>query len=259
MYVDEAGDHGGCTEAETRVGSRYLCLLGVVIDQGNSYTELERQLNELKEAHLQVEPENLCILHREDILHKRGAFHLLRDDACRSAFDDGLISWIQNGDFRMISIVIDKATHGAKTYRALTHPYHYCLEALLERYCGFLEQMKAVGDVMAEARGRSEDKALAQRFRQFYRAGSAYTSMKRAQETLTTSELKLKNKAANITGLQLADVLAHPIKRDTLVAYGKLESRGGPYADRIAAAVANKYNCHFSQGQVRGYGQKLLV
>ena len=69
---------------------------------------------------------------------------------------------------------------------------------------------------MAESRGGSEDRALAAEYRLAYSDGTQYMSSQTAQNALTSGEIKLKPKRQNIPGLQLADLLAHPVGRDVL-------------------------------------------
>ena len=70
-------------------------------------------------------------------------------------------------------------------------------------------------------------------------------------------ELKLivKPKRNNIAGLQLADLLAHPSRREILLEHAKIEDpREDLFADKLVPILAEKY-----YGRVgRVYGKKLL-
>ena len=77
--------------------------------------------------------------------------------------------------------------------------------------------------------------------------------------TLTSRELKVKPKSLNIAGLQIADILAHPVKRDVLLDRGRVDSLGGAFADRIIAAAKAKYNHQRYDGRIRGFGRILLT
>lgn len=65
---------------------------------------------------------------------------------------------IEETQFVLFSVVLDKQTHQAADYRKIKDDYHCCVEALLERYCGRMRKMNLVGDVMAESRGGSQDR-----------------------------------------------------------------------------------------------------
>src|SRR3989442_616514 len=70
---------------------------------------------------------------------------------------------------------------------------------------------------MAEARGGREDMALKEAYQLIYKNGATYPSLLTrdlAQRTLTSKHIKLKPKALNVAGLQLADVFAHPVNPD---------------------------------------------
>jgi len=89
-------------------------------------------------------------------------------------------------------------------------PYHYCQEVLLERYVLWLERKGAVGDVMAESRGGREDRRLKDSFNRIWLEGTRYVPANQFAARLTSRQLKVKTKANNIAGLQLADLIAHP-------------------------------------------------
>ena len=259
LYIDETGDHTRSTSETDPVGRRYLCLLGVMVRMGEDYTRLQAAVEEAKRAHLPYDSATPPILHRKDILRRRGPFHVLRDDSIRTAFDDALIELIDTTPFTIFGVVIDKFSHGSRTYRHLTHAYHYCLTAMLERYCGLLGFLGAVGDVLVEARGKREDMTLKEEFRSIWKNGTFYMPGSLAQMTLTSRELKVKPKSLNIAGLQIADILAHPVKRDVLLDRGRVDSLGGAFADRIIAAAKAKYNHQRYDGRIRGFGRILLT
>ena len=191
-------------------------------------------------------------------MQHRGPFTCLQDETKRLKFDADLVALLTDVPYRLIAVTIDKSQHGTKAYRSLCHPYHYCLHAVLERFCGRLDRLNKTGHVMAEARGRVEDRLLQEAYRGVYKNGTSYLKAPVAQKTLVSSELEIRNKNENIGGLQLADMLAHPANRDVLVAYGRLECLGSPFTETIAKAIKSKYNKKFSDGQIKGYGRILL-
>jgi hypothetical protein len=78
------------------------------------------------------------------------------------------------------------------------------------------------------------------------------------QAALTSRQLKLKQKSANISGLQLADVLCHPVKQYVLQEYGFVGSEDvGDFAKQLHLIVAKKFNAHLYDGRVEGYGYVL--
>jgi len=78
------------------------------------------------------------------------------------------------------------------------------------------------------------------------------------QSALTSSELKLKPKSANISGLQLADLLGHPVKEVVLKRFGHLSEDLAPFAQRLTGAIESKFNRHLYDGRLDGYGMVLF-
>jgi hypothetical protein len=260
LYIDETGDHSPCVDSTAPVGSRYLGLVGVMI-KAEDYEAFASGLEEFKRKHLPYDSDDPPILHRADIVNTRGAFSRLMQQDRRDAFDGDLLEFISRAPFRIIGIVIDKLTHGRAGHRALSHPYHYCLLAMLERYCGLLQLQKNTGDVIVESRGGAEDRAFEEAYSDLYQNGSGsrgYLSKATAQQTLTSKKPKLKKKDQNIAGLQLADLIAHTVTRDTLIRNQRLAVWTSPFAEALAAVIQSKYNCLLSTGRIAGYGRTLL-
>ncbi len=255
LYIDETGDH--FRTDPTDLGKRYLGLIGVCFDR-DPYLKFQGDLEDFKRKHLPYDPDDPPILHRKDIVNHHGSFRVLMDEGKRAAFDAGLLELFKAAQFRIVAVVIDKHSHLQKTYRSLTHPYHYCLEALLERYCGWLAFTNRRGDVVAEARGKIENEAFQEAYESVWERGTRWMQTSKVQATLTSKHAKIKPKYLNIAGLQLADLLAHPLTRDVLAAEGRLQDCGSSFASDIANVAKAKYNRQMFDGRIRGYGRVLL-
>jgi len=107
---------------------------------------------------------------------------------------------------------------------------------------------------MAESRGGKEDRRLKLSFRRLWEKGTDYVSFKLFQSVFTSRELKVKPKANNIAGLQLADLLAHPSRNEILRENGLLTKPLAPFAQQVIAILQRKYDC---QGG-RVFGRKFL-
>ena len=77
------------------------------------------------------------------------------------------------------------------------------------------------------------------------------------QAALTSREIKLKQKSANVAGLQLADLLGHPAKQWVLRHHGLLTDPEPPFAQRLMHIVRAKFNRHLYDGRIDGYGMVL--
>lgn len=258
LYLDEAGDHAPCPSEGAPIGKRYLGLVGVILERGQGCSTVAASLEALKVRHFKNDPDDPVILHREDIKNRRGAFAVLQDQRRREAFDDDVIDLLDKSPLRVIAVVIDKLTHAAATHRRLKHPYHYCLLAMLQRYCGWFQMKGSTGDVMVEARGKVEDQLFKKAYEAMWAEGGPYLPRSTTRQTLSSKHVKMKTKAHNIPGLQFADILAHPLTRDVLVAYSRVPDRGGAFADRVCVAVEPKYNRHLYQNRINGYGRVIL-
>lgn len=247
LYMDESGDH--VFRDVTEPAHRFLCLLGCWF-RNPDYLQFNKALEDFKARHLPHHPDDPVILHREDMVNARKAFKVLRDEAVRSKFDAELLQVIAEAEFKVIAVVIDKATLRAQYGEAAAHPYHLGLGFVLQRYAGYLNHINRVGDVMAEARGNKEDQLLMESYTRVYTRGVWATSANYFQSALSSRELKLKQKHANISGLQLADLLGHPVKQWILQRYKLIDQDLGPFAQRLVQVVEPKFNRHLYKGRI---------
>jgi hypothetical protein len=252
LYLDESGDH--VFRATEEIAHRFLGLLGCWF-QNVAYLQFHEEMEAFKKRFFHHHPDNPVILHREDIINRRKAFKILQDEQKRAEFDAELLNLIQTADFRVVSVVIDKAALRASFGESAGHPYHIGLGFVLQRFAGYLNHINRVGDVMAESRGGREDDLLQDSYTRVYEHGAwAVTSAEFFQSALTSSQLKLREKKANISGLQLADLIAHPAKLWVLRYYGLLDEVPTPFADRLMKAVEEKFNRQIYTGKIEGYG-----
>lgn len=250
LYIDESGDHVFRKLEDPH--HRFLCLLGCWFAD-NDYVRFQQELEALKQRHLPHNPDEPLILHREDIVNQRGAFWRFRDWAAREAFDTDLLALIRHGEFRVVAVVIDKKALQDR-YPTPAHPYHLAMGFLLQRYCGYLNHINRRGDVMAESRGKVENGLLMDSYARHHARGAWHMRAEAFQRALTTHELKVKPKTANIAGLQLADLLANPFRRYVLIEQGCLTEPLGPFSEKMVAAALPKLNRHLYDGRIAGYG-----
>lgn len=255
LYIDESGDH--TYKSLDDPSHRYLALLGIWFKQDDDYILFADDLEAFKRNIFGPRPDKPVILHRSDIINYKGSFGILRKSDIHEKFDNGLLAIINKARFRMVCITIDKQMHKDK-YMSPFHPYHYCLAAMLDRYSGWLNYKNAIGDVMAESRGKEEDLQLMEAYRRVYESGTLMYSHEHHQRALTSKEIKLRKKSINNPGLQLADLLAYPVKQACLIEKGKIADPGDNFGKRVYANVKAKFNSHESRGQIEGYGQVCL-
>jgi len=90
-----------------------------------------------------------------------------------------------------------------------------------------------------------------------YESGTQWRDRDFFCNALTSRKLKLKPKAANIAGLQLADLLAYPSKQEILKSERRID-RLASFCKQICQTVQDKYNQHIHHGKVEGYGKIFL-
>jgi Protein of unknown function (DUF3800) len=256
LFIDESGDH--TFNLMERDEHRYLALVGVWFEMEQSYKSFEQGLVELKGEVFGWAPGQTPLpLHRYDLVQRRGAFGALRDEQRNRLFEARLLELVANADFQIACATIDKSSHASKTYRRLYHPYHYCLAVLLERYTGWLTRSNGLGDVLVESRGKTEDRELKSAFGATVQHGTRFRGPAQFQAVLTSKDVKLRKKSADIAGLQLADLLAYPLRREMI----HTSRRSAPPADfssRLLDAVEPKLHRHTASGRIERYGKTWL-
>jgi hypothetical protein len=143
----------------------------------------------------------------------------------------------------LIAAVIDKAKHVAR-YTEPADPYSIALTFCMERLQRFLqERSQAIGTthLQVECRGKTEDARLELAFRRICDGGNAVGTMNNLQ-------IRFMDKKHNSTGLQLADLVAHPIGR-------KIINPAQP--NRAYDVIEQKFR-RSATGTISGYGLKIF-
>ncbi len=229
MYVDESGDHVMEPSKWSSPDARYLGLTGVVMDSEVYRTRTHPEFEALKQEFFPHDPDEPVVLVRNRIIKKLGPFGELRDPELAAHWEQRIIRFLNNHASQIFTVVIDKQAHQGRTGSAASHPYHYCAAVLTERYGDWLRNAGATGDVMMESRGRREDMDFRAGFSRFMLGSLPETQ--ESQRKTGSSLLRLKSKENNITGLQLADLVAYPSMR------GILLENGFPLANPPSAAT----------------------
>jgi hypothetical protein len=252
LYIDEVGNPD--LENSENPNHRFLSLTGVIVDIAYVQDRLHPGMEALKNRYFGSHPDDPVILHRKEIVNRRYPFQVLRDPQIEAAFNADLLRLLRVWEYRIITVCLDKKKHH-ETYATWRYdPYHYCLAILLERFSFWLNRQSTRGDVMAESRGGKEDMRLKRSFASLWERGTEYVEPQQFQATLTSRELKVKPKTANVAGLQLADLIAHPSRCEILYEQGLLGRSLGPFARQIIEILQEKYD----RDKGRMYGKKFL-
>jgi len=237
VFVDESGDHGLKT---IDPGYPVFVLVFCIIRKTDYARKLLPALTEFKFRHF---THDQVILHEREIRKDMGEFAFLRDRVRKEAFLNELTDLIAGHELTVIASAIRKdALVGL--YRNPENPYQMALGFGLERIQIWLEKRTRGGErtpVILERRGPREDEELEREFRRICE-GRNFTGR------TFPFEPRFVPKAANIPGLQLADLIARPIGRHVL----------DPRQENRAYEVIQKKLDRNPAGQVRGWGLKIF-
>jgi hypothetical protein len=236
IFIDEVGTHDmkSCDVAT----ERYLGLTGVIMRLAYEQDEFTSCISALKMACFGTQN---IVLHRRDIVNKTTPFEALLNPAIQVQFDSELMKLPAESPYRVFTAVLDKKEHAVRYRVWRFHPYHYCLTVTLERYVQWLERTHTVGDVMAESRGKKENMQLEAAYRYLYKNGTDHVPANVFQQRLSSKELKLQPKSANVAGLQLVDLIANPSCRG-LICSKTQQAMTAPFGKMVLAVLnKNKY------------------
>lgn len=162
-------------------------------------------------------------MHSRSIRRWEGEFSFLQDTLRRSALYEGINALIDGLRVRLYAVVIDKVRL-QKRFLVQLNPYDVSMSQLLSIICG---PPRIVGvnrpnvvKIVAESRGKLEDRQLQSEYQNFRSGGLSGYGAKgiqyRRRQTvrrLFPERVEFAKKSRVIAGLELADLLAYPIGR----------------------------------------------
>ncbi|MCS3453884.1 hypothetical protein M2222_009211 [Bradyrhizobium elkanii] len=183
------------------------------------------------------------VLHGHEIRKATGDFNILLNPKTRASFIDRVTALIGEAEFTLIAAVIDKKKHVEK-YSAPADPYSIALGFCMERLQRLLmekNQAAKMTHLQVECRGRTEDARLELEFRRICDGANAVGKM-------PNLDIRFMDKKHNSTGLQLADLVAHPIGRHVIKP---------DQPNRAYDALKSKFRAA-PNGKIEGYGLKVF-
>jgi len=254
IYIDEVGNNDLSSSSDPN--HRYLNLTGIVFELDYVKNTVQKEIEELKKKFFDPHPDEPIIFHRKELVNKKYPFEILKNPEKEASFNKDLLGLLQNLDYKIISVLIDKLEHTQKYSTWKYDPYHYCMEVLVERFYFLLKGLDSTGDLMIESRGGKEDIRLKKSFRKIMESGTHFIESNKLQNIITTKELKVKPKMLNISGLQLADLIAHPTRRYIFRFYGIEEGKKYVFGDQIIEIIKTKF--YEGKDGIEGHGIKIL-
>jgi hypothetical protein len=231
MFIDDTGLVTNLTSNNPQ--QRFAGITGVILRWDYLSDTFDSSLIKLKQKHFGLNDKGRPpILHLRQIKKGDGAFASLRNAATRKKWQIDCLKMYEAASYSVISVGVDKVAF----YHA--HPnwegsiYELLVGNAIERYFYFL-RYGGCGDVMAEAINKDMDHELKKLYRRFYEQGTDHIPANRLQKVLTSTEIKIQPKEADIQGLQLADMLA-----STCLSHLRRIYASGPVYDDFAMEVA---------------------
>lgn len=201
IYVDESGDHS----LEVVYEEHPVFVLAFCIFKKSDYAKIVA--SSICTLKFDFWGHDSIVLHIHKIRKPKDDFSILANLSAMQKFTDSLNSLISDAPFTIISTIIDKRQLKNR-YTAPQNPYHLGLLFCLERASRFLEernQRMQITHLVVEGRGKKEDSDLELEFR--------HIKDKTSSNGLAKFEIQFADKRVNSAGLQIADLVAHPIGR----------------------------------------------
>ena len=257
MYIDESGSHYYSIGNKNDEKDRYLCLLGVIISEEENERYFDPAWSDLRGIFTE-DVDFPCPLHYVDVLNRRDSFEKLVNESIRVMFDTQYMSIISMRNYVLCCVVLDKKTHFERYGESALHPYHYCFNVMLERYVMFLRKQNGVGDIVVEIRGKKEDRKMKEAYTSVYTGGTQFMSSAEIRRCVQSHTVKFCRKENLVSGIEFADMLATPMKYFVLSQYN-LHTLSDNFSKKVLEElVIRRKIISSSEGNLKGYGVKLL-
>lgn len=205
IFVDESGDHGITSiNPENPVFVLAFCIFKKL----DYISTVKAAVTKLK---FDFWGHDLAILHSHEIRRSKGDFSFLFNEEMRRIFLHALNETLTLLPFSIVATSIDKRLlqSGGQNPQ---NPYLIALEYCLRHAYIFMEQqnqLEYLTHIIVESRGKSEDLDLECAFREIC---SQSQSLGRAYPFT----IRFASKKTNSIGLQIADLVAYPIARNSI-------------------------------------------
>ena len=233
LFLDESGNHG---LVRSDIDYPIFVLGGVIADADYVAGVIDPALRRFK---LDLFGRDDLILHTADIARNRNGFEQLVDARFRDRFYQRLNTLMAELEYQVVACAIRKQDHLARYGIAALDPYLLSLDVLVERFCYAIADDGGPSDaglICAERRSPVLDRELDLAWLNIKVQGTQY--VRAGMVSRKVAGLELRDKRANIAGLQLADLLVSPIgryllgkqsKRDWEIVESKFRRRSGSY------------------------------
>ncbi len=201
IFADESGDHG----IKTINPENPIFVLVFCIFRKLDYISIIKQA--VAKLKIDFWGHDLVVLHNHEIRKSTGEFAFLFNEEKRMIFLHALNEMISRIPFSIVATAINKKDLQDKPNPG--NPYLLALDSCLDQTLIFLEeqqQLQQLTHIIVESRGKPEDRDV----------GLAFDQISAQRSKHYPLSLRFANKQTNSSGLQIADLVAHPIARHIL-------------------------------------------
>lgn len=205
LFLDESGDHG-LSFIDSQNPLFLLC--GILIST-NENDFLNQALDKIKRKFWETDA---IIFHSRDIRKCSNEFKILLDQRLKSNFHSRVNTMMKDSKFSVIPSGINKNKYIHQNGYKSDDIYELCLSAIVEKSIQIVNKTTRESyklDIIIEKRGKREDKQLRSHLDEILLNGTS----KLSKFVIEKFEIVVtfKSKKENCNGLQLADLIAHPI------------------------------------------------
>jgi hypothetical protein len=225
VFIDESGDHN--LKVETFDNQYNVFVLSVVLIKDQDYQEFDKRLKKLKNDFFGSEN---FVLHTAELTRPGSKKSdprnvILRNKETRTSFYTSLNALIEKTTFKSIFAIINKKNH-CNQYHEPLDPYVLCFENVLNRIMHFSKSEHI--EIYPEKRNSNLDKLIESDFNKYKEIGIRFHKSENIKRRI--KEFTLKSKKENISGLQLADLIALPVGRQVIGKEAKRDGNEVPYS-----------------------------
>ena len=212
LFIDECGDHN-LVKYDPAFPVFTLC--GILVSRDNLYS----LNNDFKKLKLEIFGNTDIVIHSVDIRKWRDAFIVLKDEALRMKFFNGIERILsQNDAYIIVSCTILKEQLNKFCVRGEEEDvYGLSLSYLIERSIFCVDNLTYSNPditIIVERRGKKEDAKHLNYYNGLRNRGTKWITPERLRSRIGRFEFKYKRD--NIIGLQIADLIAYPVTQHIL-------------------------------------------
>ena len=237
VYLDESGDH-----SLDVIDRQYpIFVLSACVFRKADYSAIV--VPSFLELKFRFFGHDMVVLHSRDIRKAQGPFSILQNAPVRHDFLAAVNTAVANAPFTLVTAIIDKRRLTRKSAQP-DNPYEialtFCMERVFSHLQG-LQQHQVTTSMVVECRGKKEDADLELSFRRTAQGNNTHG-------LALPFEIVFADKRTNSTGLQLADLVSHPVGRHHL---------NPDQPNQAYDVVAPKFQ-RSPSGSVEGWGRGVL-